>query len=487
MSLASAISNAMSGITTASRLTEVAASNIANAANPAYARREAALSSRIFSGTGGGVQIDGIDRVISLQAVADRRSASAQLGADQLRSGFLGKMEEAIGLPGDPGALTTALAQLKASIVTATANPTSKVTLDRIVDSAKTLSGKINDLANTVQDERSAVDADIGRQIDLLNDRLHKIAEINKKIVGQKAQNGDATGLIEQRQIMIDEISQIIPLKEVSRDNGRISLFSQSGAALLDGTVPVTFGFKPAGQMNAHMVKGTPLVSDLLIDGEPADEGQYALLQGGKLVASFELRDTIAPHVQNQLDGLAAELYSVFADPQIDPTNASGGHGLFTDTGGDFDPANLTGLSARISVAQQVDHHDTGESYRIRDGIYATAQGAPGNTQILEKLSDAFDTFHAPATPVMGSGSSNLTTYFATFVSEIGQKSFAAEKATTQTVAYYGEMDNKVRAFGTDSDVEVQKILDLQTAYAANAKVIQAASDMMNIILGLRS
>lgn len=487
MSLASAISNAMSGITTATRLTEIAASNVANAANPSYAHREASLSARVFSGTGGGVQIDGIHRVISLQAVADRRSASAQLGADQIKSGFLGKLEAEIGLPGKSRSLTTALAELKSSIVTATGNPSSKISLNRVVDAARVLSNKINDLSNFVQNERSQADADIGRQVNLLNDRLQRISDINKKIVGQKAQNGDASALIEQRQLMIDEVSKLIPVKEVSRDNGRVSLFSQSGSALLDGSVPMKFGFKPAGQMNAHMLRGTPLVSELLIDGIPADEGQYGLLKGGTLAASFQLRDDIAPTAQKQLDALAADLYTVFSDAGIDPSNTSGGHGIFTDSGANFDISNIVGFSSRISVATQIDPTRGGESYRVRDGVYASSEGSPGNTDILNKLSEAFDKYHAPATNALGTGHSNIKTYFSNFVSGVGQQSFSADKSTTQSSAYHSEMDSKVKSFGTDSDSELQKILDLQTSYAANAKVIQAASDMINVILGLRS
>ncbi|MFD2438939.1 flagellar basal body protein [Paracoccus kondratievae] len=46
MSISSAISNAVSGLTAASRGTEVVSANIANALTPGYARRELNLSTR---------------------------------------------------------------------------------------------------------------------------------------------------------------------------------------------------------------------------------------------------------------------------------------------------------------------------------------------------------------------------------------------------------------------------------------------------------
>ena len=59
MSIAKAISNAMSGLTATARGTETVASNIANVMTPGYARRDMVVSAQLH---GGGVRIDGITR-----------------------------------------------------------------------------------------------------------------------------------------------------------------------------------------------------------------------------------------------------------------------------------------------------------------------------------------------------------------------------------------------------------------------------------------
>ena len=64
MSLSNALSNAVSGIVAASRGTEVVASNLANAMTPGFARREVQLSVRPWIGGGGGVHIEGVERVV---------------------------------------------------------------------------------------------------------------------------------------------------------------------------------------------------------------------------------------------------------------------------------------------------------------------------------------------------------------------------------------------------------------------------------------
>lgn len=76
MSIAGALSNALSGLTAASRSAEVVASNIANAATEGYAARTLVTSSR--PGTTGGVRIDGIARAVDPALLADRRLATAE-------------------------------------------------------------------------------------------------------------------------------------------------------------------------------------------------------------------------------------------------------------------------------------------------------------------------------------------------------------------------------------------------------------------------
>ena len=58
MSISAAIANAVSGLTAASRGTEIVSTNIANSQTEGYARRELELSSRLYE-RGGGVVING--------------------------------------------------------------------------------------------------------------------------------------------------------------------------------------------------------------------------------------------------------------------------------------------------------------------------------------------------------------------------------------------------------------------------------------------
>ena len=76
MSLNAALSNAISGLFTASKASELIASNVSNAQTPGYVHRNLSLSAR--SGEAGGVIIDAVQRHQNEYVVAQRRSGEGQ-------------------------------------------------------------------------------------------------------------------------------------------------------------------------------------------------------------------------------------------------------------------------------------------------------------------------------------------------------------------------------------------------------------------------
>src|SRR5690606_26393921 len=102
-----------------------------------------------------------------------------------------------------------------------------------------------------------------------VNDALEQVAKLNSQIVVLAAQGKDTASLVDARQAAIDEISGILPLREVPRENGQVSLFTPGGMALLDGTKPVRIGFSAAPGISAGMSVENGDLSALTFDGTP--------------------------------------------------------------------------------------------------------------------------------------------------------------------------------------------------------------------------
>jgi flagellar hook-associated protein 1 len=121
MSISGALSSSLSGLTAAARAAEVVSSNIANARTEGYGRREVQLSARSVGGTGQGVQVDGVRRMVDLVLLTDRRIAQSGSADRDLQARFFAAMESAIGTPETEGALGQRISTLEQSLIAAAA------------------------------------------------------------------------------------------------------------------------------------------------------------------------------------------------------------------------------------------------------------------------------------------------------------------------------------------------------------------------------
>ncbi|MCV6597409.1 MAG: flagellar hook-associated protein FlgK [Mangrovicoccus sp.] len=481
MSLSSALSNAISGMTAASRSTDIIASNLANAMTEGYRTRELEVTSR-WQGTGGGVQIVGVTRHVDQVALQDRRNADADLARIDTQTGFLGLLEARIGLPGEPGSLDDRLAQLDAAMISAISGPDSESRLGEVVERLKDVTTHLGDLSDFVQDSRARADAAIAKDVATVNTALQQIEDLNGKIRRYTAAGEDVSSLLDQRQQLIDSMAEIIPVRELDRGEGVVALMTPQGAMLLDGKA-AQLNFTPATAMDAGLSLAGGQLSGISIGDTPINLGEAPHdLDGGRLAANFDIRDEFGPDAQAQLDAVARDLIERFADPALDSTLAPGDPGLLTDSGGAFDPLTELGLAGRIEVNAAVDPAQGGELWRLRDGLQASSAGPIGDANLLTALRDAFQADRVPASGNFSGIARSAQSLSSDMLSSLGGQLQSLEVelsfVTTQHAALLQiELEN-----GVDTDQEMQKLLVIEQAYAANARVIQVIDEMFTIL-----
>ncbi|WP_167626571.1 flagellar hook-associated protein FlgK [Paracoccus luteus] len=483
MSLSNALSNAMSGLAAASRGTEVVASNLANALTPGFARREMQLSPRPHIAGGGGVHVDGVTRLVRASVLAQTRIAGAETARAGTLAAFHTGLEGAYGIPGQPGALTTRLADFDAALIAAAGRPESETHKARIVSTAQALTGAINQIADGIQQARGTADQAIAADVDRLNQGLTRIADLNRKIAVQLASGDDATALQDARQTEIDAVAQIVPVQELPREGGRVALFSASGAVLLDGSQPVTVGFAAAGPITPQMAAGTPPLSRLTLDGVELTPGQMRLYGGGRMAANFAIRDDQAPQAQARLDALARDLHDRFADPAVDPTRAAGQPALLTDGGQLATAGSEVGLAGRLRLNAAVQPDRGGALWRLRDGLGAAAPGPAGDSALLGGMSQALAGARTPASATLSPVARTAAALAGELTSIAASDRLAAESVQTAAGARSGTFQSMMLADGVDSDREMENLLQLERAYASNAKVLLAVDEMLQTIL----
>lgn len=485
MSISAAIANAVSGLTATSRGTEIVSTNIANSRTEGYARRELDLSSRLYE-RGGGVVINGIDRIVNAGILADSRLALAKLGSSDTIAQFHLSMEKMVGTPTDASSLGGSLAAFDAALANAAARPDSDVRLSAVVDTATTLAGQINDIADQTQNARTDAERTIANDVTRLNSALERVASLNKQIASLSAQGKDASSQMDARQAAIDSISEIVPLKQVARDNGQVALFTTGGGILLDGTKPAKIEFDPAGPIVPDMSLAGGTLSNLRFNGKELTVSQQAsMFSGGTLSASFAVRDDLAPAYQTQIDALARDLYDRISDPALDTTLPTGGPGLFTDDQNALLAANEVGFANRISVNTLVDPASGGDLWRIRAGINAAGPGDSGESGLLNSLSGALSAIRAPASGNISASLRSMHSLSSEFASYSASNRITSEAMALQNRSQSESLRTALLADGVDTDKEMEALLALEHAYAANAKVFQSANDMLDTILRL--
>lgn len=485
MSVTSALAGALSGLSATSRQAEILSSNVANATTPGYARRQVSLGSAVLAGHGQGVQINGVIRDVDRHLLGERRLAQAGGGDRDVRAEFLKRLEQSLGTPDSEGSLAARLATFDQSLVEAAGRPESQARLGNIATTAKSLAASLSAATKDIQTARSTADRQIGDEVGRLNSTLAQLQELNVELRSFSGAGRDISALLDKRQQLLDQISAIIPVREITRDLNQIALISSGGATLLDGSAAV-FGFTPTHTITPEMSQALGGLSSITINGQSYDTtGSASPILGGTLGALFAVRDDLAVTAQGKLDAAARDLVERFASPAVDPTLAPGAPGLFTDAGAAFDPLNEVGLAGRLMLNAAADPDRGGALFRLRDGLGATTEGPPGNGTLLNALHAAL----TGARPLASTGFAAGTRSFATLTSDILSES-SAQRLSAQSEQSFASA--KLTALvdleaqnGIDTDQEMQELLVIEKNYAANAKVIQAVADMIDTLIRL--
>ncbi|WP_265500084.1 flagellar hook-associated protein FlgK [Paracoccus beibuensis] len=479
MSIANAISNAMSGLVATARGTETVAANLANVMTPGYARRELAIGPQL---AGGGVHINGITRIVNASLLSESRLATSAVGDISNRAAFFRRMEGVVGLPGEDGALSTALTNFRNALGSAATRPDDEIRLTEVVNAASALTSRLNSASDAVQAARGTAQQAIASDVAILNASLERVAHLNARISILDADGKDASPLLDERQQVIDRIAEIVPVQEVARDRNKVALFTSEGAVLLDGSVPAKIGFQGAQQVTVDQTVGAPL-NLLTLNGTALTSGQMRLVGGGSLAANFAIRDELAPQLQQELDALAFDLHQRLAT--ADPTLGAADAGLFTDNGARATPADVAGLAGRLALNASADPAQGGAAWRVRAGLQAASGDPVGQTAVLNSLAGSLDAVAPVPAGTGAEGEGTLMSRFSTVESRVVTLRVGAEGDLAIRSSRLSTISSSLMGEGVDSDAEMQRLLQYEQSYAANARVLRAVDEMINQILGM--
>ncbi len=467
MSLASALSIATGGLANINAQFALISQNVANAATPGYTVEVGTQQSLTADGVGLGVQTGPARLQIDQALQASVIQQNGVVSNAQTTQTALQAIDSVLGTPGSGSDLGSLLCKLQDSFSTLLTNPADQTQHRAVVSSATTLAQGINTLSDAYTAQRQAAQNNIEASVTTLNSGLATIGQLSDQIIALKPGSQGVADLENQRNAAVNSLSSLIDIKTIEQPDGDLSIFTGSGLSLPirgSGTSPFTIANASTPPGSSYPNGGIP---GIMLGGVDVTNQMV----GGQIGADITLRDNTLPTAQTALDQFSSTLTGRFAAQGLD---------MFTDGAGNVpanaaaqDPAGYIGYASTIQVSSTI----TADPSLVRDGTIATGSftphpvGGPAgfDTLIQNVLTNTFGT----------QAGGSLSTIATGLVTAQAQQSATTTANLTTEQALQSSLQAKVTATsGVNMDTEMSLMLTLQNAYAANARVINAAQSM---------
>ena len=447
MNLTTALGAATTGLDAIAKQLAVVSQNVANAGTPGYVREGVAVQDAGQSGVAIGVRTGQAARSLDQALQEQLLVSSAGVAGQEVRSAALATVDAASGAPGGGYDLPGLVGALRDSFSTLANDPANGTQQRAVIAAAGGLAAGFNALGNAVSTARQGAQDAVVSGVATANAALKSIGTLSDQIIAAQARGDSVAGLEDARDGQVQIVSDLTGARFLRQANG--DLLAVAGGVLL----PLRGGSGPLVIQAATLAPNTPAsaVPEVTVGGRDVT----AALTGGRIGANLALRDTVLPAVQSSLDGLASGLASGFA---------ADGVSLFTDVAGGVPAGTVAGFAQGIRVSATVRAAPTA----LRDGTGGTA-GTAGSTAVINAVLGG----------VLGDGGGSLASQASALVAGIAQDAAVAKSSLEAGTAAQASLQTRLAAGTSVSvDSELSTMVQLQSAYAANAKVLTATDTM---------
>ncbi|MBB3641222.1 MULTISPECIES: flagellar hook-associated protein FlgK [unclassified Variovorax] len=230
----------LSGLGVARSALMTTAHNTANAYTAGYSRQvsEIATGSAIASGSGfigSGANVSTISRSYDRYLTAQLSSAQSASAALATNSTQINRIDTLL------ADKTSGIAPLMQSFFTSiqgVANtPADPAARQQMISSAQALANKFRATDQYLSDLNSSVNEQIVGSVDQINTYASKIASLNQQISQISAMAGGQppNDLLDQRDQLVSQLSQVVDVKVLQQDNGKYNVFIATGQSLVVG------------------------------------------------------------------------------------------------------------------------------------------------------------------------------------------------------------------------------------------------------------
>lgn len=463
MSLFSALSSSLSGLSAVTTQMQIVSKNISNATTDGYSQQSVTLQSVSLGSEGGGVKITGYTRAHDDALFKTLCTSLSNEGYTTTRDDYLQDVVTALDMngtnSGDP-ALSSAMSGFVSAWSELEASPEDAIAQQNVVQAASTLVNDVQDAYQKVDALDHQVKNDIDDSLTGLDSKLQQIADLNGKIATAYNAGLSASDLEDQRDQLVQSVASTVQITTLERSQGQIALYTTGGYALVDGITAQSFSYDGV---------------DVTAESDPSTSLNNVLI-GGSLKAAVDFRATTSGSVStdagtNVIQKLRSQLDSII---NALTTSDAGPPETFA-----YAYNNATGQAGEASsIFTGTSISDFAVNATLLNGTETVKIASA--TAVTDVLNDDSRDFSADGIHVTNA---SYTSYVASiltgFQAGASAASTAASTATSQREYLSETLANET---GVDSDSETLKLTTLQNAYAACAKVLSVIQDMFDVL-----
>jgi len=353
MGLSQALSAAVAGVNATQQSLSVIAGNVANANTPGYVDESV---NQIATSTAGqpGVSVDttGINRNLNTLLQSQLWTETSGGSYADTTSSLYQQLQQIYGTPGSSSSFDGILDNFTTALQSLSTSPSSYSAQAAAVSSAQAVAQNLNSMTTSIQQIRTQAEQGIATDVQTANTALQQIAQINQQLEGA-ASDSSTAALEDQRDQDITQLSQLMNVNVVQNSNNQISVFTGTGLQLVSGVQASQMTFNNAGTLSATSQwsanpsqDGVGTITLTSPGGATTDMIANGAIQSGEIGAYLQMRDTILPQAQNQLDELANQMSQALSNQTTSGTAVTSGaqSGYSVDVGG-LSPGNSLQLT----------------------------------------------------------------------------------------------------------------------------------------------
>lgn len=437
------------------RALDVTGNNIANVNTKGYSRQTVDFAEtdplRFWSNgpqyLGSGVTIASLNRVRDLILEEQLLGAESDLGRHATLAAELIRLGEVYGEPRADG-IADALNKFFDAWSGLASNPGDAALRTKVQHAGATLAQRVRGAYRQFLTTESQLDLGVRATIARVNEIGVQLAKLNGEIRHATAANGQPNQMLDQRDLLLEELSQLVDVQTVRATDGTIAVHINQFTLVMDSTA-----------------KTLPDTYDPVTQTVSDAQGTY-LIRSGKLAGQFQSLVRTRTEMDN-LDLLANTLRT-----QVNSLHRTGLNRL-GNTNVDFfnDGTPQTGaVDFDLSAAVKANP----------DEIATGTSGDPGDNGLALSLS------LLRSQTLSALGSRTFGEYFIGIATKLGQDGTRAQGEQSTAESVVTQVENQRQSIsGVSLDDEMASMLRFQRSYQAAARLLSVLDQVTEDLLGM--